>query len=113
LRSHETGAPATDYAAVEQAVASVPAGSDGLLFLPHMMGERGRCGDPDARGAFYGLTLGHTPAHLLRAVIEGIVFQFQREIDAAVNAADEEVRPPHPEHKASARQPLPHEPITL
>jgi xylulokinase len=76
------GAPA-DYAAVELAMAVIPAGADGLLFLPHMMGERGRCGDPDARGAFHGLTLAHTPAHLLRAVVEGIAFQILREIEAA------------------------------
>src|SRR5205085_5159209 len=77
-----------DYAAVEQVMAVIPAGSEELLFLPHMMGERGRCGNPDARGAFYGLTLAHTPGHLLRAVMEGIAFQIRREIEAAgVDAA--------------------------
>jgi sugar (pentulose or hexulose) kinase len=78
---------APEYAEMEQALASVPPGADGLLFLPHLMGERGRCGDPDARGAFFGLTLAHTPAYLLRAVAEGVVCQIRREIDAAVAAA--------------------------
>jgi xylulokinase len=104
---------AAEYVAVEQAVASVPPGSEGLLFLPHLMGERGREGDPNARGAFYGLTLSHTAAHLLRAVIEGIAFQFQREIDAAAIAFHDEARPPHPEHKATAGPLPPDEPITL
>lgn len=79
-------APRADYAAAEQAMAAVPAGAEGLLFLPHLMGERGRCGNPDARGAFFGLTLAHTPAHMLRAVVEGIAFQIRREIDAAASA---------------------------
>jgi xylulokinase len=80
------GAP-PDYAALELALSSVPPGADGLLFLPHLMGERGRCGGADARGAFFGLTLAHTPAHLLRAVVEGVAFQIRREIDAAAAAA--------------------------
>ncbi len=55
-------------------VASVPAGAEGLVFLPYLTGERCPYPDPLARGAFIGLTLRHTQAHLTRAVVEGITY---------------------------------------
>jgi xylulokinase len=109
----EAAGGAPDYGAMERALASLPAGSEGLLFLPHLLGERGRCGDPDARGAFFGLTLGHTPAHLLRAVVEGVAFQIRREIDAAATASGRAAAPAHPAHTESACCAPPHEAITL
>ena len=54
--------------------ASIPAGSDGLLFLPYLSGERTPYPDPLARGAFVGLTVRHTQSHLTRAVLEGVAF---------------------------------------
>ena len=53
---------------------SVPAGSEGLQFLPYLSGERTPHPDPLARGAFIGLTLRHGRAHLTRAVLEGVAF---------------------------------------
>jgi xylulokinase len=53
---------------------SVPAGSDGLQFLPYLSGERTPYPDPLARGAFIGLTLRHSRSHLTRAVLEGVSF---------------------------------------
>jgi gluconokinase len=47
-------------------------GADGLLFLPYLLGERAPLWNADAKGVFFGLTLAHTPAHLARAVLEGI-----------------------------------------
>lgn len=52
----------------------VPAGSDGLLFHPFLGGERAPIWDADARGSFFGLTQMHTRAHMIRAVLEGIVY---------------------------------------
>ena len=52
--------------------ASVPAGADGVTFLPYLQGERTPHRDASARGAFLGLSLAHTRAHLTRAVVEGI-----------------------------------------
>lgn len=52
----------------------VAAGSDGLLFLPYLSGERTPHPDPLARGAWVGLTLRHARGHLTRAVLEGIAF---------------------------------------
>jgi xylulokinase len=54
--------------------AAVPPGSDGLLFLPYLTGERTPHPDPLARGAFVGLTARHTMAHMTRAVLEGVAF---------------------------------------
>jgi len=51
--------------------ASVPAGAEGLLFLPYLAGERAPIFDEGARGAFVGLTLAHGRPHLVRAVLEG------------------------------------------
>jgi xylulokinase len=52
----------------------VPAGSDGLLFLPYLCGERTPHPDPLARGAWIGLTVRHSRGHLTRAVLEGVAF---------------------------------------
>jgi xylulokinase len=52
----------------------VPAGSEGLQFLPYLSGERTPHPDPLARGAFVGLTLRHGRAHMTRAVLEGVAF---------------------------------------
>jgi len=49
-------------------------GSKGLLFLPYLNGERCPYNDPDARGAFIGLSLQHTKAHMIRSVLEGVAF---------------------------------------
>jgi xylulokinase len=52
-------------------------GSDGLLFLPYLSGERTPHPDPLARGAFIGLTVRHTQAHMTRAVLEGVAFSLK------------------------------------
>ena len=52
----------------------VPAGSDGVYFLPYILGERAPIWDEDACGMFYGLRVHHKKEHLTRAVIEGIAF---------------------------------------
>lgn len=53
---------------------AIPAGSDGLLFLPYLTGERTPHADPLARAAFVGLTVRHSLPHLTRAVLEGVAF---------------------------------------
>lgn len=54
--------------------AQVPAGSEGLFFLPYLTGERTPHPDPLARGAFIGITSRHTRGHMTRAVLEGVAF---------------------------------------
>lgn len=53
---------------------NIPAGSEGLFFLPYLTGERTPHPDPLARAGFIGLTVRHTQAHLTRAVLEGVAF---------------------------------------
>lgn len=53
---------------------SVSPGADGLLFLPYLSGERTPHADPNAKGVFFGLHLGHDREHLTRAVLEGVSF---------------------------------------
>jgi xylulokinase len=62
-------------------VNDVPPGSDGLLFLPYLIGERTPHPDPLARGAFVGLTVRHTQAHLTRAVLEGVAFGLRDSVE--------------------------------
>jgi xylulokinase len=66
------GKPSYDELLAEAAV--VPPGSEGLLFQPYLQGERTPHADPDARGAFVGLTLRHGRGHLTRAVLEGVAY---------------------------------------
>src|SRR5207253_110720 len=58
---------------IEEA-AGIPAGADGVTFLPYLQGERTPHRDASVRGAFLGLSLACTRAHLTRAVLEGICF---------------------------------------
>ena len=51
--------------------ASIPLGSDGLLCLPYLLGERAPLWNSAVRGGFVGLDIHHTPMHLVRAVMEG------------------------------------------
>jgi len=62
------------YDLLTREAARVPAGSDGLLFLPYLTGERTPHPDPQARGAYVGLTARHGKAHLVRALLEGVSF---------------------------------------
>ena len=75
LRWHrDTLAPQSSFAELDAEAATVAPGSDGLLFLPYLTGERTPHPDPLARGAFVGLTVRHRRAHLTRAVLEGVSF---------------------------------------
>jgi xylulokinase len=63
-----------DFARFDALLESVPAGSDRLVFLPYLEGERSPIFDAAARGVFFGLTPRHGRAHLLRATLEGVTF---------------------------------------
>lgn len=78
---------------VEEAM-PVPRGSDGLLFLPYLTGERTPHPDPLARGAFVGLTVHHGRAHLTRAVLEGVAFGLRDSLELmrSVGLAPSEIR---------------------
>jgi xylulokinase len=70
----DTLAPNKSFDELVNPAGDVPPGSDGLIFLPYLTGERTPHPDPLARGAWVGLTLRHTLAHMTRAVLEGVAF---------------------------------------
>jgi xylulokinase len=79
-------APGEPFDRLGAAAGSVPAASDGLLFLPYLTGERCPYPDPLARGAFVGLTLAHDMRHMTRAVLEGVAFGLRDGLDLMVGA---------------------------
>jgi len=62
------------YVIITDEADRVPPGSEGLLFLPYLTGERCPYPDPYARGVFFGLTLRHNRASMARAVLEGVAY---------------------------------------
>jgi xylulokinase len=86
--------PQLSYDQMTALAASAPPGAEGLLFLPYLTGERTPHLDPLARGAFVGLTARHGAAHMIRAVMEGVVFSLRDglEIMRALRVPIEEVR---------------------
>lgn len=74
------------YDLMTQLADSVPAGSDGLLMLPHLSGAFSPLINPLARGSFTGFTLSHTRAHFIRAVMEGVAFLLRQNIDSVAKA---------------------------
>ncbi len=70
----DTLAPGVRFADLDAGAAEWAAGSDGLIFLPYLAGERTPHADPDARGAFIGLSLRHDRAGMVRAVMEGVAY---------------------------------------
>jgi xylulokinase len=70
----DTLAPGVAFDVLVEEAARWAAGSEGLLFAPYLAGERTPHADPDARGAFAGLTLRHDRGALVRAVLEGVAY---------------------------------------
>ena len=77
----DTLAPGVPFGDLAAEASDVPAGADGLLFLPYLTGERSPHPDPLARGGFVGLTIGHERRHLTRAVLEGVAFGLRDGLD--------------------------------
>lgn len=67
----------------------IPAGSDGVIFLPYMAGERSPIWDPDAKGVFYGLGFDKTKAHMIRASLEGVAYSLEHNLQTALESGVE------------------------
>lgn len=65
------------YSRLAAEASTVPAGAEGLYWLPYLMGERTPHCDPNARGALLGMTASHTRAHVARAILEGVAFSLK------------------------------------
>jgi xylulokinase len=88
-----SSAGSDSYDTLTQQAAAVPPGAEGLIFLPHLMGERGPQADPLARGALIGLTLRHDRPHMVRAVLEGTAFQLRRVLEAQASEHWSTIKP--------------------
>ena len=75
------------HAVLEHEAKDLPAGAEALLFLPYLMGERSPIWDARASGAFVGLGLHHGRGHLYRAVLEGVAYALQHNIETGQRAA--------------------------
>ena len=62
------------YDVLTKIAARVPPGSDGLMFHPYLTGERAPLWNADARASFFGLTLHHHKEHMIRAALEGVIY---------------------------------------
>jgi xylulokinase len=65
------------YKLLIQQASEIPAGSEGLIFLPYLTGERTPYPDPDARGTFLGITVRHNKKHFIRSVLEGVGYSLK------------------------------------
>ncbi len=75
------------HAILEEAAERIAPGSDGVVFLPYLMGERSPVWDGQASGAFVGLNLFHTRAHLYRAVLEGVTLALRHNMEAGAKGS--------------------------
>jgi xylulokinase len=88
----DTFAPGSSYEKLSALAEEVPAGSDGLMWVPYLFGERTPHLDPEARAAFVGITASHTRGHFVRAILEGVAFSLRdtltlfRELQVPVKA---------------------------
>jgi xylulokinase len=69
------------YDVLTEEAAVTPVGAEGLFFLPYLAGERTPHADPNARGAFVGLTLRHSRGHMVRSILEGVTYSLRDCLD--------------------------------
>jgi xylulokinase len=74
------------HATLDAAAAAVPAGAEGLVMLPYLLGEKTPLHDPAARGVLFGLGLHHRRAHLWRALLEAVAFGFRHHLEVFAEA---------------------------
>lgn len=85
-RRAEANGDGDAYDLLARDAAEVPAGSEGIVFLPAMQGAMAPEWNGAARGAFFGLTLAHTRAHMTRAILEGSAFGLRDILEAMKHA---------------------------
>lgn len=69
------------YSVLLKEAESIPVGSEGLMVLPYLAGERTPHADPDARGCMVGITLKHDRAHVTRAILEGVTYSLRESLE--------------------------------
>jgi len=69
------------YELLTREAEQAPAGCEGLLFLPYLMGERAPHLDPDARGVFFGITARHDRRMMIRSIMEGVAYSLRDSLE--------------------------------
>ena len=83
------GLESISYEDMFNKIETIAPGSDNLIFLPYLTGERAPIWDPAAKGVFSGLTLSSSPWHLLRSVVEGVGFAIRDVIETIEEVGQE------------------------
>lgn len=78
--------PDFSYRDIDEECAKTPEGSDGLIFLPYMAGERSPIWNAKAKGVFYGLDFTKTRGHIIRSALEGVAYALRHNLEAAEQA---------------------------
>lgn len=81
--------PEMTFDALTEEASVIPAGSEGVQFLPYMAGERSPIWNPDAKGVFYGLSFSKTRGHMIRAILEGVAFSLEHNLRVAAETGIE------------------------
>jgi gluconokinase len=76
------------YEVLTKIAERVRPGSDGLLFHPYLAGERAPLWNPDVRGSFFGLTMAHKKEHMIRAALEGVIYNLYTVFLALIECMD-------------------------
>lgn len=73
----------SSFAFLDALAEKIPAGSEGVVFLPYLAGERSPIWDNDAQGVFFGLDYSKTRAHMVRALMEGVAYSLRHNLEIA------------------------------
>lgn len=89
----KVASPDDSYEKMTEDASAVPPGSEGVMFLPYLAGERTPHMDSFARGVLFGISVRHTRAHLIRAIMEGVIFAMRDclEIFKALGVCPEQI----------------------
>ncbi len=69
------------YEIITQAASEVPAGSEGVIHIPHFVGAGAPNWNPHSRGIFAGLAIGHSRSHIIRAILEGVCYEIRTNLE--------------------------------
>jgi xylulokinase len=86
-----TFAPELSFRELDEKAEKAGIGAEGLAFLPHLCGSTMPIYNPDARGAFWGITLAHEKGHFARAILESVAFTLKDDLDS-IGAKCDEIR---------------------
>jgi xylulokinase len=81
--------PNLSFAEMDELAKAVPPGSDGVIFLPYMAGERSPVWDPAAKGVFYGFDFAKNKSHFIRSVMEGVAYSLLHNLETAKETGNE------------------------